>query len=132
MSIVLPVIVLIMLTGLVLSRIWQPEPPPREPEVHISPFDAADYIGIVAEVCGVVESADFIRTIDGEPTFLNMGRAYPEQPFTAVIWGNDRRKWNPPPEHQYLNREICITGEIDDHDGTPQIRVADPGQVALR
>jgi len=132
MSILLPVIVLFMLTGLVLSRVWQPEPSQKEPEVHISAFEAEDYIGTVAEVCGVVESADYVRTIDGEPTFLNLGRAYPNQPFTAIIWGNDRRNWSTAPELQYLHQEICIIGEIDEHQGTPQIRVSNPGQVTLR
>jgi len=131
MSILLPVIILFMLTGLVLSRVWQPEPSQMEPEIQISAFEAGDYIGTVAEVCGVVESADYVRSIDGEPTFLNLGRAYPNQPFTAVIWGNDRRKWSTAPEIQYLHREICIIGEIDEHEGIPQIRVTDPGQVSL-
>lgn len=125
----LPVIAAIMIIGLILSRVYQPESSDPEPEIRISAFEAKDHVGEVAEVCGVVESADYLPRIGGEPTFLNLGRPHPDQPFTAVIWGEDRARWQVPPEERYLTREVCISGRIETHEGEPQIRVHRPGQI---
>ena len=125
----MPVLALVMVAGLILSRVYQPGSREAEPELRITAFDASDHIGERAEVCGIVESADFRPSIGGEPTFLNLGRPYPDQPFTAVIWGEDRGRWPVPPEERYLTRRICVTGIIREHRGTPQIRVREPRQI---
>lgn len=129
---IFPVLIGIIVLGLVLSRIYQPDSPPPEPEVRISADEASDYIGTAAEVCGEVASADYLTKIGGEPTFINFGRSHPNQFFTAVIWGSDRGKWTRPPEKRYMNREICVSGMIELHEGTPQIVVENPGQIELR
>ena len=125
----MPVLAVLMLAGLILSRVYQPEPRDTQADLQISAFDASDHIGKRAVVCGIVESADFIPAIGGEPTFLNLGRPYPDQPFTVVIWGEDRARWPVPPEERYLTRRICVTGTISEHRGTPQIRVREPRQI---
>ncbi|MEX0995197.1 MAG: hypothetical protein WD599_06670, partial [Balneolaceae bacterium] len=107
-----PVVIVILLAGLILDRIYQPEPAVPDPELRISAAEASNYIGAVAEVCGRVVSADFISQLEGRPTFLNLDRAYPDQPFTAVIWESDRNKWQAPPEQLYNNRRICVSGRI--------------------
>lgn len=93
-----------MIAGLVLSRIYQPESSPPEPEVRITAAEAGDHIGTPAEVCGKVASVNYLKQVGGEPTFINLGRSYPNQTFTAVIWGDDRAKWTNPPEQQYEDR----------------------------
>ncbi len=125
----MPVLAILMVAGLILSRVYQPEPRDTRPDLQISAFEASDHIGERAVVCGIVESANFIPSIDGEPTFLNLGRPYPDQPFTVVIWGEDRGRWTVPPEERYLTRHICVTGTIRDHEGTPQIRVREPYRI---
>lgn len=129
LKVMMPLIALIMVTGLILSRVYQPEPSASDPEVRTTAFEASEHAGTYAEVCGRVESADFITQIDGEPTFLNLGRPYPDQPFTVVIWGEDRNRWRTPPDEQFLTREICVTGEIRMHRGVPQIRASHPDQI---
>lgn len=126
----MPVLAVLMVAGLILSRVYQPESREAEPDLRITAFDASDHIGERAVVCGIVESADYIRAIRGEPTFLNLGRPYPDQPFTVVIWGEDRARWPVPPEERYLTRRICVTGTISEHRGTPQIRVREPRQIS--
>lgn len=129
---IFPVLILIMVVGLVLSRIYQPDSTPPEPKVKIDAAEATDYIGTAAEVCGKVASADYVTELGGEPTFLNMGRAHPNQLFTAVIWSSNRAKWREPPEQQYINREICVSGMIENHEGTPQIVVVSPDQIEVQ
>ncbi len=126
---IFPAIILVMIAGLVLSRVYSPDPSTAEPEVRIGPVEAADHVGTVAEVCGEVASADYLPQVGGQPTFLNLGRPYPNQPFTAVIWGNNLSKWAEAPEQLYAGRTVCVTGLIETHEGTPQIIVEGPGQI---
>jgi micrococcal nuclease len=128
----LPVLILVLIAGLVLSRVYQPDPSHSEPEVQINAVEADDYIGTVARVCGEVASTDYLPQVNGKPTFLNLGRAYPNQFLTAVIWGDDRAKWTgPPPEQRYSNRKICVSGMIETYEGTPQIIVNRPDQITI-
>lgn len=129
---IFPVLVVIMIAGLVLSRVYQPEYSPPEPEVRIAADEAHNHIGTPAEVCGEVASADYLQQVGGEPTFINLGRPYPNQTFTTVIWGDNRAKWTIPPEQQYEGQEVCVTGRIESHEGTPQIIVSSPGQIAIQ
>jgi len=56
----------------------------------ITPEEAAGHIGENATVCGVVASAHYAQRSRSQPTFLNLGKPYPAQIFTAVIFGSDR------------------------------------------
>lgn len=92
--------------------------------------EAADHIGERAAVCGEVAGATYAAAIRGAPTFLNLGRPHPNQPFTVVIWGADRPKFGRP-EAYYLDLRICVAGRIRDHRGGPQIEVSEPWQLAV-
>ena len=126
----MPVIAVVMVAGLILSRVYQPEPARTMPERSVNAREAAEYAGRYVEVCGRVESARHVTQIGGEPTFLNLGRPYPDPCFTAVIWGEDRHRWQMPPEERYLTHTICVTGEVQMHRGVPQIRVRHPDQIS--
>jgi hypothetical protein len=53
---------------------------------------------------------------------------YPNHIFTALIWGEDRDKFSPPPENAYSGKKICVTGTISSYRGQPQIVVKNPFQ----
>lgn len=129
---ILPVLIIIMIIGLVLSRIYKPEPAIPVPEIQISADQAANHIGTPAKVCGEIVSADCIRKIDGNPTFLNFGQPHPKQLFTAVIWGKDRSKWSTSPSQKFEKRQTCVIGTIEMHENTPQIIVTEPEQIKLQ
>lgn len=93
--------------------------------------EAARHVGERATVCGEVASTRYAPSVDGEPTFLNLGRPYPDQVFTALIWGDDRPRFDRPPEEHFRDRRICVTGTIRSHRGTPQIIVRQPGQIEV-
>ena len=123
----------ILFVGLLLSRHLVGPSSHRGPTVGpIDAEEAAEHVGDRATVCGTVAEAILLREIDGQPTFLNLGGAHPDQAFTAVIWGEDRRRWSPPPDEQFAGHAICVTGEIDLHEGTPQIVVSRPRQIQKR
>jgi hypothetical protein len=97
---------------------------------RITPADAAKYVGKNATVCGQVAGATYAARSRGRPTFLNLDRPYPNQIFTALIWGEDRGKFSSSPEKTYSGKKICVTGTISSYRGEPQIVVKDPSQIA--
>ncbi len=66
----------------------------------------------------------------GSPTFLDIGRPYPDpRRFTVVIWGENRSRFSAPPDQFYADKTICVTGAIELYRGSPQIIVSSPGQI---
>lgn len=94
----------------------------------LTPQQAAEAVGSHATVCGVVASAHYAMRSRGEPTFLNLGKPYPNQIFTALIWGSDRSKFKTPPE-SLEGADICVTGLVKSYRGTPEIILRSPSQV---
>ncbi|HXH07311.1 MAG TPA: hypothetical protein VNI83_12075 [Vicinamibacterales bacterium] len=97
----------------------------------LTPEEAKQHIGEHAVVCGRVASARFAATSRGRPTFLNLGKPYPYQVFTVVIWGEDRDKFGEP-EQTYRGETICVTGRITSYRGQPQIVATQPSQIRLK
>jgi DNA/RNA endonuclease YhcR with UshA esterase domain len=94
----------------------------------ISPEDAPRHVGETAMVCGEVASAKSASSSRSQPTFLDLNRPYPNAPFTAVIFGSDRPKFGTP-ETALRGKRICVTGQIRDYRGKPEIILSDPSQL---
>jgi DNA/RNA endonuclease YhcR with UshA esterase domain len=94
----------------------------------VSAGDAARHVGETATVCGVVASAKFAANSRSQPTFLDLGSSYPNAVFTAVIFGDDRPKFGAP-ETSLPGRRICVTGQIQNYRGRPEIILSDPSQL---
>ena len=90
--------------------------------------DAAHHVGDTATVCGVVASAKFDADLQSQPTFLDFGKPYPDQVFTAVIFGDDRKKFGTP-EVSLRGKRVCVSGRIQEKRGLPEIVVSDPKQL---
>jgi hypothetical protein len=127
-AIIFPALVLLLLAGLLLSRVYRPLPA-GEPRITIDSAQAAYHTGIPARVCGLVSSTGYQPQVTGEPTFLNFGEPYPRHHFTVVIWGEHASRWEAPPHRLYANRQICVTGTIRMHRDKPQIVVSDPDRI---
>ena len=72
---------------------------------RIKPADAAKYVGKTATVCGLVASAAYAVANLGTPTYLNLDKPYPNQPFTVIIWGDKRNKFSNPQRRLAVGRE---------------------------
>ena len=94
----------------------------------ISPEDAVRHIGETATVCGVVASAKFASTSRSQPTFLDLDKPYPNAPFTAVIFESDRAKFGTP-EASLQGKRVCVTGQIRDYRGKPEVVLTDSSQL---
>ena len=102
---------------------------PLYSEDTISPEEAINHIGQPATVCGIVSSTHFASRNKGQPTFLHLNRPYPNQIFTIVIWGSDRSSFPNIPEVYYKNKRICVSGQIQQNNGKPEIIVRRSGQI---
>ena len=86
------------------------------------------HIGERGTVCGIVASSRYLSSSRSKPTFLNLGKPYPNEDFTVVIWPDDRPKFGHP-EDAYLHKNICVSGEITSYQGKPQIVARNPTQI---
>ena len=89
---------------------------------------ASGHVGENVTVCGTVASANYAIHAKGQPTFLNLDKAYPHQIFTVVIWGSDRSKFRAP-EKTLANKRICATGVIQLFRGSPEVILHEANQL---
>jgi hypothetical protein len=71
--------------------------------------------------------ASYQPNVRGQPTFLN-DAPYPNHVFTALIWGSDRRAFQPPLT-SWQGKALCVTGLVELYQQRPQIVVNAPGQL---
>jgi hypothetical protein len=91
---------------------------------------AADHEGEQETVRGPVVGATHAENVGGQPTFLNVGADHPDPDrFTVVIWNNVRAQFDQRPEVLFAGQEICVAGEIQMHEGSPQIELQGPGAI---
>lgn len=98
---------------------------------YLSPSEAIDHVGEYATVCGTVASSKYALKSKGSPTFLNLDEPYPDQVFTALIWGADRDDFVEAPEKLYEGKAICVEGLISTYRKKAQIIVSSPEQITL-
>jgi DNA/RNA endonuclease YhcR with UshA esterase domain len=92
-------------------------------------YQAKNHFRETATVCGLVVSAKYAASSPRSPTFLDLDHPNPRQPFTIVIWGDDRAKFGTP-ETTYASKRVCVTGTIEEYRGTPEIVVTSPSQIS--
>lgn len=106
-----------------------PTPTPTPPSA-LAWSEAKYHIGERTTVLGPVVDTRWASGSKGKPTFLNIGKRYPDpERFTVVIWIQNRSKFPDPPEDYYLGKTIYVTGLITEYKGIPQIEVTDPTQI---
>lgn len=93
--------------------------------------DALKSVGKTITVCDKVYGGIYMSRSGSQPTFLNVGAAYPNSPLTILIWGNDRKKFKWKPEEYFKDKKVCITGEIKKYNGKAEIIVTDPSQITI-
>ena len=92
--------------------------------------EAKNHIGETATVCGIVASTHYGEQTEGSPTFVNIDKPYPDQPFTVLIWGEDLPKFSPKPS-TWEGKRLCATGQITSYRDKPEIIAKTPGQVTV-
>jgi endonuclease YncB( thermonuclease family) len=83
-------------------------------------------VGEAVRVRAPVVRAHYARTSNGRPTFVDLGRGYPDPGrLTVLIWGRSRANFPSAPEEMFPPGEpICVEGTVSTHRGVAQIQVA--------
>lgn len=100
-------------------------------QTKIPAAEAVKHIGEQTVVCGRVYGVKFLDKAKGEPTFLNVGAAYPNSPFTVVIFGETRRLLTDTPEKLYNGKNICVTGMVKEYKGKAEIVVSKVEEITV-
>ena len=111
--------------------LWSPHFSGSNPAV-VSWDTAARHIGKRVTVEGPVVGTKWASGSKGSPTFLDLGRPYPDPArFTVLIWGEYRNEFPRPPESMYLGRVIRVTGDVSTYKGVTQMKVMGPDQIEV-
>ena len=90
-------------------------------------LDSAQYFaGKTVSVCGKVQG---IYKSKKEAIFINFGKPYPNNTFTAVIFPTSLKDFYYNPKDSLNNLDICITGEVKMYNGKAEIIVSKPNQI---
>jgi hypothetical protein len=93
---------------------------------------ARSLIGQRATVRGRIVDSYFARSSSGQPTFLDMGNAYPNSSrFTVLIWRENRSSFGGAPEIRFRGRTICATGLVQTYRGVPEIIARARAQIKI-
>jgi hypothetical protein len=94
--------------------------------------DAETRVGSWATVRGTVVDSHFASQGAGQPTFLDIGKAYPDPGrFSVVIWGWNRARFPEAPEQAYRGRTVCVSGLVDLAQGSPGVEITSPAGLVV-
>jgi len=102
------------------------------PKGTITPDEAINHVGQKVTVCGKVFGGKYLEESNGKPTFINIGAAFPNSPFTVVIFNDDRINFDYKPEEFLNNKQICVTGTVKEYKGKAEIIVSKESQIVVK
>ena len=97
----------------------------------ISAEASKNYAGKTITVVGKVVDGRYLANSNRQPTLLNVDKAFPNQPFSIVIYGEKRQSFGYKPVEMLLNKNVLVTGLIEMYNGKPQIVVNSPDQIVI-
>lgn len=127
-------IFLVIVIGIVLFLLFNPStinkklPLDWRPAQHITTSEAVNFIKQQKTVCGFVSQVyTFNRGI-----FINFDHKYPNQTFTAVIWNSDLKHFERSKLDALVQREICVTGVLEEFKQTPRVVLYNQQQLIIK
>ena len=94
--------------------------------------EAAQHIGQSVTIEGPIVSSKYASSSKGQPTFLNVGKAYPDPTrFTILIWGSSRSNFPSAPESMYQGKTVRVTGTVQEYKGSTEIVVSSPVAIQV-
>jgi hypothetical protein len=85
---------------------------------------AEQVVSLLRQIEVAVASERTATNSRGEPTFINLDYAYPDQVFTVLVWKEDRKNVGELPRE---GSHVCASGMIQDYRGAPEIVVRNRG-----
>jgi len=99
-------------------------------QTTITAKEAAKHLNEKVTVCDTVYGGKFLS--NAGITLIDMGGSHPNELLTLLIKGDDRKKFKAAPEDSLKNKKVCVTGQLIDYKGKPEIIITDPEQIKLQ
>jgi len=93
----------------------------------VNPKKLANYNKQYIKTCSIVTGV-YKSKKRGHPIFINFGRNYPYQFFTAIVWENDLPKFSYDLKN-LIGKKICIKGEVYLFRNKPNIKLSNENQI---
>jgi len=106
-----------------------PIDPEKLPKGRFNTIQAQYHVGEKVTVCGTVVSTKYAEKSGA--TFINLDRQFPDQIFTIAIWKQDRVNFSYKPEEFLKGKVICVSGEIKDNKGHPQMDINNENSIII-
>lgn len=98
-------------------------------QTPITAKDAAKHLNEKVIVCDKIFGGKFLS--NSNLTLIDVGGSHPDEQLTLIIRGDDRKKFKTAPEEDFKDKKVCITGQVIDYKGKPEIIITDPEQIKL-
>lgn len=103
---------------------------------------AKQHVGEVVTVVGPLLASKSRPELNGSPTWLDVGRVFPDRNrLTVIVWGKnlsnfnaqelDAEYWFQSVFHEKAYALICIQGTVTEFRGVPQIELKDLSQLSI-
>jgi hypothetical protein len=93
---------------------------------------AKSYVGLTKTVKGAVKGTTYASSTSGQPTFLNIGKNYPNRArFTVVIWGKYRSAFPSNLGAYCRGKTVLATGRIRMYQGSAQMFISSPSKLRI-
>lgn len=89
--------------------------------------EVKNHLGKEVAVCSKVYSIRATEKI----TQINVGDKFPNNPLTIIISSSNYAKFKTSPGELFANKNICVTGKIQDYKGKLQIIVDNPDDIKI-
>jgi hypothetical protein len=100
----------------------------------VSWSEAAAHVGQSVALDGPVASASYRPDVSGQPTFVNLGRDYPD-PTRAqlVVWGEHRAGFPgaSPETMLHAGVRVCARGTLTSYNGVLEIIISSASEVTV-
>lgn len=95
-------------------------------------YQAKRYVGLTRTVKGPVKGTKYASSSSGRPTFIDIGKNYPNRSrFTVVIWGKYRSAFSSRPEVFYRGKTVLATGKIRMYKGSAEMFIRSPSKLRI-
>jgi DNA/RNA endonuclease YhcR with UshA esterase domain len=96
-------------------------------QTKITAKEASKHLNEKVMVCDQIFGGKYLDHSD--ITLIDVGGSHPNELLTLIIKGADRKKFKTAPEDTFKGKKVCITGQIIDYKGKPEIVITDPEQI---
>jgi hypothetical protein len=92
----------------------------------------AAHKGDSVTISGTVFGGAYLKNVKTKPTLLNLGDSMnPKARLTIRIEPEDRDKFSAPPEELFKNKNITVSGVLDEYKGNALMSLANPEMIKI-